>query len=135
MDLYVSGLPCEVQSVEDDRITCKTAEQPMNGNMTVHPGENRLSPLPLCSCRATSIVVMHASAFIVTLSEQHKHQGNSKHLSFCSTRKHICVLMPSFVTTDQSSQGFDEQCTITDNLLSVRIHVIQIMQHVFLELT
>uniref|UniRef100_A0A3Q4MXJ0 PA14 domain-containing protein n=1 Tax=Neolamprologus brichardi TaxID=32507 RepID=A0A3Q4MXJ0_NEOBR len=36
--VLVGGLPCEVQSVDDDRITCKTAEHQMNKNAAVYPG-------------------------------------------------------------------------------------------------
>uniref|UniRef100_A0AAX7VHS5 Polycystic kidney and hepatic disease 1 (autosomal recessive)-like 1 n=1 Tax=Astatotilapia calliptera TaxID=8154 RepID=A0AAX7VHS5_ASTCA len=36
--VLVGGLPCEVQSVDDDRITCKTAERQMNKNAAVYPG-------------------------------------------------------------------------------------------------
>ncbi|XP_069372727.1 PKHD1 like 1, tandem duplicate 1 [Paralichthys olivaceus] len=35
--VLVGGLPCEIQSVSDDRITCRTAEHQMN-NMSVYPG-------------------------------------------------------------------------------------------------
>ncbi|XP_039978517.1 PKHD1 like 1, tandem duplicate 1 [Xiphias gladius] len=36
--VLVGGLPCEIQSVSDHRITCRTAEHQMNNNMTVYPG-------------------------------------------------------------------------------------------------
>nr|XP_046273956.1 PKHD1 like 1, tandem duplicate 1 [Scatophagus argus] len=36
--VLVGGLPCEIQSVSDDRITCRTARHIMNNNMTVYPG-------------------------------------------------------------------------------------------------
>ncbi|XP_025757857.1 PKHD1 like 1, tandem duplicate 1 isoform X2 [Oreochromis niloticus] len=36
--VLVGGLPCEVQSVDDDRITCKTAEHQTNKNAAVYPG-------------------------------------------------------------------------------------------------
>ncbi|XP_061597205.1 fibrocystin-L-like isoform X1 [Cololabis saira] len=36
--VLVGGRPCEVQSVSDDRITCKTAEEPPSSNATVFPG-------------------------------------------------------------------------------------------------
>ncbi|KAM6899772.1 PKHD1 like 1, tandem duplicate 1 [Xenentodon cancila] len=36
--VLVGGLPCEIQSVSDDKMTCKTAEEPPNHNMTVYPG-------------------------------------------------------------------------------------------------
>ncbi|KAK9526506.1 hypothetical protein VZT92_015203 [Zoarces viviparus] len=35
--VHVGGLPCEIQTVSDDRITCRTAKHEMN-NMTVYPG-------------------------------------------------------------------------------------------------
>ncbi|KAM6974364.1 PKHD1 like 1, tandem duplicate 1, partial [Tautogolabrus adspersus] len=36
--VLVGGLPCDIQSVSDDRITCRTAMHEMNNNMTVFPG-------------------------------------------------------------------------------------------------
>uniref|UniRef100_A0A3B4ZZ57 PKHD1 like 1 n=1 Tax=Stegastes partitus TaxID=144197 RepID=A0A3B4ZZ57_9TELE len=36
--VLVGGRPCEIQSVADDRITCRTPEQPKNMNMSVYPG-------------------------------------------------------------------------------------------------
>ncbi|XP_038580507.1 PKHD1 like 1, tandem duplicate 1 [Micropterus salmoides] len=36
--VLVGGLPCEIQSVSDDRIMCRTAMQEMNNNMTGYPG-------------------------------------------------------------------------------------------------
>ncbi|XP_034748677.1 fibrocystin-L-like [Etheostoma cragini] len=36
--VLVGGLPCEIQSVSDDRITCRTAKQELNNNATVYPG-------------------------------------------------------------------------------------------------
>ncbi|XP_033493349.2 PKHD1 like 1, tandem duplicate 1 [Epinephelus lanceolatus] len=36
--VLIAGLPCEIQSVSDDRITCRTAKHAMNNNMTVYPG-------------------------------------------------------------------------------------------------
>ncbi|XP_029369318.1 PKHD1 like 1, tandem duplicate 1 isoform X2 [Echeneis naucrates] len=36
--VLVAGLPCEIQSVSDDRITCRTAKQQMNNNTGVYPG-------------------------------------------------------------------------------------------------
>uniref|UniRef100_A0A8C2XEQ6 PKHD1 like 1, tandem duplicate 2 n=1 Tax=Cyclopterus lumpus TaxID=8103 RepID=A0A8C2XEQ6_CYCLU len=37
--VLVGGLPCEIQTVSDDRITCRTAKHEMNNdNMTVYPG-------------------------------------------------------------------------------------------------
>lgn len=35
-----SGLPCKIQSVSDDRITCETAKQDRTRNMTIYPGDN-----------------------------------------------------------------------------------------------
>ncbi|XP_035537797.1 PKHD1 like 1, tandem duplicate 1 [Morone saxatilis] len=36
--VLVGGLPCEIQSVSDDRITCRTAKHDTDKNMTVYPG-------------------------------------------------------------------------------------------------
>ncbi|XP_076610974.1 PKHD1 like 1, tandem duplicate 1 [Chaetodon auriga] len=36
--VLVGGLPCQIQSVSDDRITCTTAKQETNQNVTVYPG-------------------------------------------------------------------------------------------------
>ncbi|XP_044191170.1 PKHD1 like 1, tandem duplicate 1 [Thunnus albacares] len=36
--VLVAGLPCKIQSVSDDRITCRTAEHQTNVNMTLYPG-------------------------------------------------------------------------------------------------
>ncbi|KAM8840499.1 PKHD1 like 1, tandem duplicate 1 isoform 3-T3 [Spinachia spinachia] len=36
--VLVGGLPCEIQTVSDDRMTCRVAKQEMNGNMTLYPG-------------------------------------------------------------------------------------------------
>uniref|UniRef100_A0A8C4EZ61 PKHD1 like 1, tandem duplicate 2 n=1 Tax=Dicentrarchus labrax TaxID=13489 RepID=A0A8C4EZ61_DICLA len=36
--VLVGGLPCEIQSVSNDRITCRTAKHDMDKNMTVYPG-------------------------------------------------------------------------------------------------
>ncbi|XP_053190049.1 fibrocystin-L-like [Scomber japonicus] len=36
--VLIGGLPCEIQSVSDDRITCRTAEHQPNINMTLYPG-------------------------------------------------------------------------------------------------
>ncbi|XP_075907773.1 fibrocystin-L-like [Nelusetta ayraudi] len=36
--VLVGGLPCRVESVSDDMITCRTAKQDMKSNMTVYPG-------------------------------------------------------------------------------------------------
>lgn len=37
---FSSGLPCEIQSVSDDRIMCRTSKHQMNINMKLYPGEN-----------------------------------------------------------------------------------------------
>ncbi|XP_071356429.1 PKHD1 like 1, tandem duplicate 1 [Trachinotus anak] len=36
--VLVGGLPCEIQSVSDDRITCRTAKHQMNNDTGVYPG-------------------------------------------------------------------------------------------------
>ncbi|KAM9839131.1 PKHD1 like 1, tandem duplicate 1 [Aulostomus maculatus] len=36
--VLVGGVPCEIQSVSDDRITCLTPEQQVNSNQTIFPG-------------------------------------------------------------------------------------------------
>lgn len=36
--VLVGGLPCEIQSLTDDRITCRTAKHEMNNNMALYPG-------------------------------------------------------------------------------------------------
>ncbi|XP_037651430.1 PKHD1 like 1, tandem duplicate 1 [Sebastes umbrosus] len=36
--VLVGGRPCEIQSVSDDRITCRTPKHEMNSHMSVHPG-------------------------------------------------------------------------------------------------
>uniref|UniRef100_A0A8D0AJK6 PKHD1 like 1 n=1 Tax=Sander lucioperca TaxID=283035 RepID=A0A8D0AJK6_SANLU len=36
--VLVGGLPCEIQSVSDDRITCRTTKHEMNNKLTVYPG-------------------------------------------------------------------------------------------------
>ncbi|XP_039677098.1 fibrocystin-L-like [Perca fluviatilis] len=36
--VLVGGLPCEIQSVSDDRITCRTKKHEMNNKLTVYPG-------------------------------------------------------------------------------------------------
>ncbi|XP_035847175.1 fibrocystin-L-like [Sander lucioperca] len=36
--VLVGGLPCEIKSVLDDRITCRTTKHEMNNKLTVYPG-------------------------------------------------------------------------------------------------
>uniref|UniRef100_A0A8D3BAM2 PKHD1 like 1, tandem duplicate 2 n=1 Tax=Scophthalmus maximus TaxID=52904 RepID=A0A8D3BAM2_SCOMX len=36
--VLVGGLPCEIQSVSDDSITCRTARRPMHDTMSLYPG-------------------------------------------------------------------------------------------------
>ncbi|XP_056153970.1 fibrocystin-L-like [Lampris incognitus] len=47
--VLVGGRPCEIRSVSDDRITCKTPERPMS-NMTGYPGESTPPPPSVYRC-------------------------------------------------------------------------------------
>ncbi|KAK5854667.1 hypothetical protein PBY51_004842 [Eleginops maclovinus] len=40
--VLIGGLPCEIQSVSDDKITCKSAKHEMNNKMTIWPGSRGL---------------------------------------------------------------------------------------------
>lgn len=66
-----SGRPCEIQSVSDDKITCRTPKHEMNSHMSVHPGENKTSS---SSVLLPFVVIVAA----VSLSEQ--SINTSRHL-------------------------------------------------------
>lgn len=57
-----SGLPCEIQSVSDDRIMCRTAMQEMNNNMTGYPGEN--TPPPSSFQKFSGLAQIHQLVYI-----------------------------------------------------------------------
>ncbi|MEQ2210509.1 hypothetical protein XENOCAPTIV_014654 [Xenoophorus captivus] len=67
--VLVGGLPCEVQSVADDRITCRTAERRVNEDRKVYPGENRAASFCLSGEAATlqpTCVIMRLTSVSMT---------------------------------------------------------------------